>query len=73
MTIKIQLPSDKKDALFVIELLKKLNLIFEPQEDTDISDELKNLLKDRIADMDAHPQDVISWEDIQKRDRLQTT
>ena len=73
MTIKIQLPSDKKDALFVIELLKKLNLIFEPQEDTDISDELKNLLKDRIADMDAHPQDVISWEDIQKRDSLQTT
>ena len=73
MTIKIQLPSDKKDALFVIELLKKLNLIFEPEEETDISDELKNLLKDRIADMDAHPQDVISWEDIQKRDSLQTT
>ena len=73
MTIKIQLPSDNKEALFVIELLKKLNLIFEPEEETDISDELKNLLKDRIADMDAHPQDVISWEDIQKRDRLQTT
>ena len=73
MTIKIQLPSDNKEALFVIELLKKLNLIFEPEEETDISDELKKLLKDRIADMEAHPHDVISWEDIQKRDRLQTT
>ena len=75
MTIKIQLPSDKKEALFVIELLKKLNLIFEPQEEVqaDISDELKKRLSERIADMNAHPDDVISWEDIQKRDNLQTT
>ena len=72
MTIKIQLPSDKKEALFVIELLKKLNLIFEPQEEV-LSDELKKRLSERIADMNAHPDDVISWEDIQKRDNLQTT
>ena len=72
MTIKIQLPSDKKEALFVIELLKKLNLIFEPQEEV-LSDELKKRLSERIADMNEHPDDVISWEDIQKRDNLQTT
>ena len=76
MTVKIQLPSDKKEAQFVMELLKKLNLIFETQDETKLvgetSEELKTLLKDRIADMDANPNDVISWEDIQKRDQLQS-
>ncbi len=77
MTVKIQLPSDKKEAQFVIELLKKLNLIFETQDETklvgDTSEELKTLLKGRIADMEANPDDIISWEDIQKRDQLQST
>lgn len=77
MTVKIQLPSDKKEAQFVMELLKKLNLIFETQDETklvsDTSEELKTLLKDRIADMEANPDDIISWEDIQKRDQLQST
>ncbi len=76
MTVKIQLPSDKKEAQFVMELLKKLNLIFETQDETklvsDTSEELKTLLKDRIADMEANPDDIISWEDIQKRDQLQS-
>ena len=73
MTVKIKLPSDKKEAQFVIELLKKLNLIFETQDDSklidDTSEELKTLLKNRIADMEDNPDDIISWEDIQKRDR----
>ena len=77
MTVKIQLPSDKKEAQFVIELLKKLNLIFETQDESKLvvntSEELKTLLKDRIADMEANPDDIISWEDIQKRDQLQIT
>ena len=77
MTVKIQLPSDKKEAQFVMELLKKLNLIFETQDESklvgDTSEELKILLQERIADMEANPNDVISWEDIQKRDQLQTT
>ena len=76
MTVKIKLPSDKKEAQFVIELLKKLNLIFETQDDSklidDTSEELKTLLKNRIADMEANPDDIISWEDIQKRDQIQS-
>ena len=77
MTVKIQLPSDKKEAQFVMELLKKLNLIFETQDESklvgDTSEELKTFLKDRVADMEANPEDIISWEDIQKRDQLQST
>ncbi len=77
MTVKIQLPSDKKEAQFVMELLKKLNLIFETQDESklvgDTSEELKKHLKERIADMEANPEDIISWEDIQKRDQLQST
>ena len=76
MTIKLQLPSDNKEALFVLELLKKLNLIYEPQDEVvienDMPEALKTLLQERIADMEAHPHDVISWADIQKRDKLQT-
>ena len=76
MTVKIKLPSDKKEAQFVIELLKKLNLIFETQDDSklidDTSEELKTLLKNRIADMEDNPDDIISWEDIQKRDQMQS-
>ena len=77
MTVKIQLPSDKKEAQFVMELLKKLNLIFETQDESklvgDTSEELKTLLKERIADMETNPDDIISWEDIQKRDLIQST
>ena len=71
MTIEIQLPSDKKEAIFILELLKKLNLIYEPQDEVreDISDELKALLRERTADMEANPNDVISWKDIQKGDK----
>ena len=74
MTIEIQLPSDKREATFVLELLKKLNLIYTPQDEAKIvvSEELQNLLKERILDMETHPDDVISWEAIQKRDKLQT-
>lgn len=76
MTVKIQLPSDKKEAQFVMELLKKLNLIFETQDESqlvgDTSEQLKTLLKERIADMETNPDDIISWEDIQKRDQLQS-
>ena len=75
MTVKIQLPSDKKEAQFVMELLKKLNLIFETQDETKLvgetSEQLKKLLKERIADMENNPDDIISWEDIQKRDQRQ--
>ena len=71
MTIEIQLPSDKKEAVFILELLEKLNIIFEPQDEVreDISDELKALLRERTADMEANPNDVISWKDIQKGDK----
>ena len=74
MTIEIQLPSDKREATFVLELLKKLNLIYTPQDEAKIvvSEELQSLLKERILDMETHPDDVISWETIQKRDKLQT-
>ena len=74
MTIEIQLPSDKSEATFVLELLKKLNLMYTPQDEAKIvvSEELQSLLKERILDMETHPDDVISWDAIQKRDKLQT-
>jgi hypothetical protein len=69
MTIKIQLPSNKKEATFVMDLLKRLNIVFEADDKYD--DELNALLKERIADMKANLHDVISWEDIQKREKQQ--
>jgi hypothetical protein len=71
MTVKIQLPSDKKEATFVMDLLKRLNLMFETEENNYDSNELNMLLKERIADMEANPNDVISWDEIQKRDKPQ--
>jgi putative addiction module component (TIGR02574 family) len=71
MTVKIQLPSNKKEAQFVLDLLEKLNISFFPTEEEDISKEQKALLRVRIKDMEENPNDVISWEDIQKRDKLQ--
>ena len=41
--------------------------MFETKENNYDSDKLNVLLKERIADMEANPNDVISWKDIQKR------
>jgi hypothetical protein len=62
MKIKIQLPTDKEGAVFILELLRRLNINFELEDNHD-SDELNMLLKERIADMEANPNDVIRWGD----------
>ncbi len=70
MTITVELPKSKKEADFVLQLLQKLNLVIrqdEPVSD-DLSDELKQLLEGRLADLKQNPHDVILWEAIKKRD-----
>jgi hypothetical protein len=69
MTIKIILPTNKAEATFVVELLRRLKLTFEVENDA--VDELNALLNERLADMDAYPDDVISWEKIRERDKKQ--
>lgn len=70
MTITVELPKSKKEADFVLQLLQKLNLVVKQDESVndDLSDELKQLLDERLADLKQNPHDVILWEDIKKRD-----
>ena len=70
MTITVELPKSKKEADFVLQLLQKLNLVIRQEENMsdDLSNELKQPLEERIADLKQNPHDVILWEDIKKRD-----
>lgn len=70
MTITVELPKSKKEADFVLQLLQKLNLVIRQEEPVsdDLSEELKELLAERLADLKQNPHDVILWEDIKKRD-----
>ena len=70
MTITVELPKSKKEANFVLQLLQKLNLVIRQEENMsdDLSNELKQLLEERMADLKQNPHDVILWEDIKKRD-----
>ena len=73
MTITVELPENKKEAAFVLQLLQRLNLVFKKQEPIvdDLPDELKALLEERLDDLEKNPHDVILWEDIKQRS-LQT-
>jgi hypothetical protein len=70
MNITIELPKNRKEADFVLQLLQKLNLVFKQQEPTSdaLPDELQELLEERLMDLKQNPQDVILWEDIKKLD-----
>ena len=70
MTITIELPKNKQEADFVLQLLQKLNIVFtqeEPVVDT-LPNELKQLLEERLADLKQNPHDIILWKDIKKLD-----
>jgi hypothetical protein len=69
MTITVELPKSKKEADFVLQLLQKLNLVIRQDESVgnDLSDELKVLLDERLADLNQNPHEVILWTDIKKR------
>lgn len=75
MTITLELPENKKEAAFVLQLLQKLNLVIKKQEPVieELPDELKDLLEERLADLKANPQNVILWEDIKNRDLQEAT
>lgn len=66
MTITIELPEDKQEADFVLQLLQKLNIVFKQDEPT--TDALQELLEERLADLKQNPHEVILWEDIKKLD-----
>jgi putative addiction module component (TIGR02574 family) len=66
MTVTIELPQNKKEAAFVLQLLKRLNLSFTNGHNTELPEELQELLTERLADLKANPHDVVSWEDIKK-------
>jgi hypothetical protein len=70
MTITVELPKSKKEADFVLQLLQKLNLVIKKQETAtdDLSDELKQLLEERLMDLKKNPHEIILWEDIKKQD-----
>lgn len=69
MTITVELPKNKKEADFVLQLLEKLNLVFKKQEpvEDDLSDELKALLEERLADIEANPENEMSLEAFEKK------
>jgi uncharacterized coiled-coil protein SlyX len=69
MTITVELPENKKEAAFVLQLLQKLNLVIKEQEPVvdELSDELKELLEERLADIDAHPENEMSLEAFEKK------
>lgn len=69
MTITVELPKNKKEADFVLQLLEKLNLVFKKQEpvEDDLSDELKALLEERLGDIEANPENEMSLEAFEKK------
>ena len=69
MTITVELPKSKKEADFVLHLLQRLNLVIKKQDiiTDDLPDELQQLLEERLADLDQHPQDEMSLEVFEKK------
>jgi hypothetical protein len=68
MTITIQLPENSKEANFIMELLKKLNIsMIDSADDADIPEAHKRILDERINKLRTTPNaDFYSWEDVKK-------
>jgi hypothetical protein len=66
MTVTIELPKNKKEASFLMDLLKKLNVNFvQDMGDFDISEEHKKILDERIKDFELNPnQKTYTWEEV---------
>jgi Putative addiction module component len=66
MTITIKLPDNNKEANFIVELLKKLNVNM-VDDDDDIPDAHKRILDERIEKLRATPDaDFYSWDEVKK-------
>lgn len=66
MTITIQLPENSKEANFIVELLKKLNIsTIDSADETDIPEAHKRILDERIDKLRTTPDaDFYTWEDV---------
>jgi hypothetical protein len=69
--IELELPNNKKEADFVIELLKRLNIRFTQKQstETEIIDDLiesnKELIDKRLDSIEKGGTTTYSWEDAQ--------
>jgi hypothetical protein len=68
MTITIKLPDNNREAHFIVELLKKLNIPMVDMADEDVIPEAhKRILDERIEKLRSTPDtDFYSWEDVKK-------
>jgi CRISPR/Cas system CSM-associated protein Csm2 small subunit len=68
MTITIKLPDNSKEANFIVELLKKLNISMVETADEDVIPEAhKRILDERIDKLRSTPDtDFYSWEDVKR-------
>jgi hypothetical protein len=66
MTITIKLPDNNKEANFIVELLKKLNISMVDADD-DIPEAHKRILDERIEKLRLTPDaDFYSWDEVKK-------
>jgi hypothetical protein len=69
-TYSITIP-DNKESLFIewmksISFVKKIEIV----SDIDIPEEHKQLVRQRIKQMEEHPESMMSWEDFEKEIKL---
>ena len=66
MTVTIKLPDNSKEANFIVELLKKLNISMVDADD-DIPESHKRILDERIETLRTTPDaEFYSWDDVKK-------
>ena len=72
MRIIIELPKNKKEAIFLMKLLEKLNIPFTKDTDYfDISSEHKRILDGRIKDFEENPnEETYTWEEVKLHSSL---
>jgi hypothetical protein len=60
----VELPENKKEAAFIIQLLQKLNLVIKKPaiNETDLPEELVKLLEDRLNDLEQNRDNEMSLE-----------
>jgi CRISPR/Cas system CSM-associated protein Csm2 small subunit len=68
MTITIKLPDNNKEANFIVELLKKLNVsLVDTADDDAIPEAHKRILDERMDKLRSTPDMAFySWEDVKK-------
>jgi len=69
-TYSITIP-DNKENLF-IEWMKSVSFVkkIEDVSDIDIPEEHKQLVRQRMKQMEEHPESMLSWEDIENKTKL---